>query len=150
MINLHSKNYNHMIYGITLILIGILASPNILLNKKPNAKELLDKILPYQGILGSIYFFWGAWNIVKAIFNIEYIGSWSTWWLTWFGASLIQTLLGFLLGYEVINKYILSKNDKLDQKGYEILQKLRPLENKLALIAIGLGIWIIIYNLFNF
>jgi len=38
-----------MIYGITLVLLSIIAVPSLILSKKPDAKELLKKIEPYQG-----------------------------------------------------------------------------------------------------
>jgi len=38
-----------MIYEITLILLSIIAVPSLILSKKPNAKELLEKVEPYQG-----------------------------------------------------------------------------------------------------
>lgn len=38
-----------MIWGITLILLSILAVPSLLLSKRPDARELLEKIEPYQG-----------------------------------------------------------------------------------------------------
>jgi hypothetical protein len=39
-----------MIYGITLIVLSILAVPSLILSKKPEAKEYLDKFAPYHGI----------------------------------------------------------------------------------------------------
>ncbi len=60
-----------MIYGITLIILGILAAPSLLLSKKPNAKELLDKITPYQGWIGLGFCFWGLWGIIQALLNID-------------------------------------------------------------------------------
>jgi len=36
-----------MFYGIQLILLSIIAVPSLILAKKPNAKELLEKIEPY-------------------------------------------------------------------------------------------------------
>jgi len=43
-----------MIWGITLILLSIVAVPSLILSKKPNAKELLEKVEPYQGWIGLV------------------------------------------------------------------------------------------------
>ncbi len=58
------QNLFIMIYGILLILLSIIAVPSLILSKKPNAKELLEKIEPYQGWIGIVFFFWGVWGII--------------------------------------------------------------------------------------
>ena len=55
-----------MIYGITLILLSIIAVPSLILSKKPNAQELLDKVAPYQGWIGLVFCFFGVWGVISA------------------------------------------------------------------------------------
>lgn len=133
-----------MIYGITLIMLGILAAPSLILSRKPNAKEFLDKIVPYQGWIGLLFCFWGVWGIISAILNISILGTWPIWWITWMASSVIQAILGFILGYGMINKLLLSKNEEAKRKSEELLKKLTPLQGKLGLIGIIIGIWVII------
>ena len=47
----------------------------------------------------------------------------------------------------MINKLILSKNEEAKEKGAELLAKLAPIEGKLGLIAVCLGIWVIVAKL---
>jgi len=136
-----------MIYGITLIILGLLAAPSLLLSKKPNAKELLDKITPYQGWIGLIFCLWGVWGIIQAVLSMGILGTFPIWWITWMASTTIQALLGFILGYGMINKYLLSKNDEAEKKGQELLAKLAPIQGKLGLIGVILGIWVIVANL---
>jgi hypothetical protein len=35
--------------GLWLALLGILAAPNLIISKKPEAKEIIAKLAPYQG-----------------------------------------------------------------------------------------------------
>ena len=148
-----------MIYGITLIILGLLASPAILLNcksdakllsnKKVDAKELLDKLVPYQGWAGLIFCFWGIWGIISCILNLNYLSLVPVWWITWLLCSLAQALLGFLLGYGLIVKYVLSKNEAAKEKGDQLLAKLQPLQGKIGIFGIIMGIWVIVcYILF--
>nr|WP_321452523.1 hypothetical protein [uncultured Carboxylicivirga sp.] len=136
-----------MIYGITLVVLGVLAAPSLLLSKKPNAKELLNKITPYQGWLGLALCFYGIWGIISAILNISVFTTNPIWYSTWIAGSLFEAGLGFLLGYGMINKLILSKNEEAKEKGEMLMQVLSPLQGRLGLIAIILGAWSIVASI---
>ena len=132
-----------MIYGISLILLSILAVPSLLLSKRPDAKELLDKITPYQGWIGMVFCFFGLWGILQALFHINIF---STWWITWVAGSTLQAALGFLLGYGLISKYILSKNEDAEKKGAELIANLGPIQGKLGILGLGLGAWMVVLD----
>jgi len=139
-----------MIYGITLIILGLLASPSLLLSRKPDAKELLDKLVPYQGWAGVIFCLWGIWGIISCILSISLLsfGLWGIiYWVTLLAVSIVETVLGFILGYSLIVKYALSKNEAASQKGEQLLAKLRPLQGKIGILAIILGVWLIICDI---
>jgi nicotinamide riboside transporter PnuC len=68
-------------------------------------------------------------------------------WLTLFVYAVVETALGFILGYSLIVKYVLSKNEKSAQKGEELLAKLLPLQGKLGLLGLIIGIWCIICSI---
>ena len=133
-----------MIYGITLIILGILAVPSLLLSKRPDAKEVLDQIKPYQGWLGLAFCVWGIIGVVRILLNIGIFSAIPVWWITVFAASALLALLGFILGYGKINELVLSKNDDAKEKGEQLLAKLTPIQSKLGLAAIAVGIWVII------
>ena len=133
-----------MIYGILLIVLGLLAVPSLLLSRKPNAKELFDKIAPYQGWIGVVFAFWGLWGIIGSILNLGWLGTIPIWWITYLLVALLEFGLGFILGYSLIQKYVLSKNEKGAEAGDKLLAKLLPLQGTLGIVAIVLGIWQII------
>ena len=128
-----------MIYGITLILLGCLAIPSLILAKKPDAKALFDKIAPYQGIIGLVFAFWGVWGIIQCVLNIGLLSAIPVAWGIWLLVSVVEAALGFILGYGLISKHMLSKNEAAAEKGEKLLQKLLPLQGTLGLIAIILG-----------
>lgn len=136
-----------MIYGITLIILGLLAAPSLLLSKKPNAKELLDKIAPYQGWIGLAFCFWGVWGIIQAVLNIGLLTTFPIWWITWLASSAVEAVLGFILGYGMINQLLLSKNEQTKEKGKKILAKLAPIQGKLGLAGIAVGVWVILASI---
>ena len=129
-----------MIYGITLILLGCLAVPSLIMTKKPDAKAVFDKIAPYQGIIGIIFALWGVWGIIQCLLNIGWLSLIPVAWLIWLLVSGVEAALGFILGYGLISKHLLSKSEAATEKGEKLLQKLLPLQGKLGIAAIVLGV----------
>lgn len=133
-----------MFWGITLIFLGILAAPSLILSRKPDADKILSKITPYQGWIGIIFFFWGIWGIITSILTIALIGWSPIWWFTLLIGSFMEMILGFILGYGLIAKYIFSRSEIAKEKGAAIIAKLAPVQGILGLIGIIVGIWVII------
>lgn len=133
-----------MIYGILLILLSIIAVPSLILAKKPNAQELLDKIAPYQGWIGLIFCLLGVWGIISAFLSMGLLTSAPIWWITLLAGSLVQAILGFMLGFSLINELLLSKNEKAKAKASEMREKLAPKQGKLGVFGIIVGAWMIV------
>jgi len=133
-----------MIYGISLILLSIIAVPSLILSKKPNAKELLEKIEPYQGWIGLIFCIWGVWGIITAVLNIGWLSSAPIWWITLLAGSIVEAGLGFMLGYGLINKFFLSKNADASEKAERIRERIAPKQGKLGILGIAVGAWMIV------
>ncbi len=139
-----------MSFGITLILLSIIAVPSLLLSKKPNAKELLEKIEPYQGWIGLIFCFYGVWGIVSSILNLGWLTSYPIWWGTLLAGSIIEAALGFMLGFGLINKFFLSKNEAAKEKAIVLRGKLAPKQGKLGVFGIFVGGWMIVASFLFF
>ncbi len=133
-----------MIYGISLVLLSIIAVPSLILSKKPNAKELLEKVAPYQGWIGIVFCFWGVWGIISAILNLGWLTSAPIWWITLLAGSVVEAGLGFMLGYGLISKLLLSKNANAQEKAEQIRAKIAPKQGKLGLLGIVVGVWMIV------
>ena len=132
-----------MIYGITVVLLSIIAVPSLLLSRKPNAKELLEKIEPYQGWIGLVFCFWGIWGVITSVLNIAWLTTAPIWWITLLAGSIVEATLGFMLGFGLINKLVLGKNEKAKEKAAEIRSKIAPKQGKLGILGIIVGIWMI-------
>lgn len=136
-----------MIYGITLILLSLIAVPSLILSKKPNAQELLDKVAPYQGWIGLVFCIWGVWGIITAILNMGWLTAAPIWWVTLLAGSVVEATLGFLLGYGTISKYLLGSSEEAKEKASQLLAKLAPMQGKLGVLGIGVGIWMIVASI---
>ncbi|MCB9850209.1 MAG: hypothetical protein H6817_05845 [Phycisphaerales bacterium] len=130
--------------GLSLALLGVLAAPSLLLSRKPNAKELLNKIVPYQGVFGAVCAVFGAWGLVKAILNIKWLNSFPIWWITYLGASLLEFSLGLLLGVGVLKLVI--KSPQSQEKMDLLISRLAPKQGLIGLIAICVGAWCVFAN----
>lgn len=136
-----------MIFGITLILLSFIAVPSLVLSKHAHAGELLSRIAPYQGWIGLVFCFWGVWGIISAILNLGWLTSNPIWWATLLSSSIVEATLGFLLGYGMISKLVLSKNEEAKKKGELLLAKLAPLQGKLGVFGVAVGIWTIVASI---
>jgi len=133
-----------MIWGITLILLSIIAVPSLILAKKPNAKELLAKIEPYQGWIGLLFCFWGVWGIITAVLNIGWLSIAPIWWITLLAGNVVSAALGFMLGFGQINKIFLGKNEEAKAKAAVLREKIAPKQGKLGILGIFVGAWMIV------
>lgn len=130
-----------MLSAIIAIIGGIIAASSLIVAKKPNAQELIDKLTPYQGWIGVVLTFWGVWGIIQSILNIKYIG------LAWgigLGVSAVEFIVGFLLAYSLISKYLLEKNETAKAKGQELRAKLTKYQVPAGVALIVLGVLSII------
>ena len=139
-----------MIYGITLILLSLIAVPSLLLSRKPNAAELLDKVAPYQGWIGMAFAFFGVWGIISAFLNMGWLTSAPVWWATLLAGSVVEAGLGFLLGFPLINDMLLSNNAEAQGKALALRERVAPLQGKLGVAGIGIGVWMIVANILFF
>ncbi len=130
----------YLITALITIIGGIMAAAGFFIARKPNAKELIDKITPYQGWIGIVLFLWGIWQTISVILCLGWISSALIFWLIWAILAFTNLFVGFLLGFGLISKYALSKNEEAMEKGQRIRIKLMKFQIPLGFISIAIGI----------
>ena len=120
-----------MLSAIIAIIGGIIAASSFIIAKKPDAKELIDKLTPYQGWIGVILTFFGVWGIINSLGHFSILG---------IATAAITFIVGFLLGYGLISKYLLEKNEDAKAKGQELRMKLVKYQVPAGLSLIVLGV----------
>jgi hypothetical protein len=128
-----------MLAGLITIAGGILAASSLIIARKPNAKDLIDKLTPYQGWIGMVMFFWGVWETLGCVRGLGLLSSHPIWWILWFGSSIADLVVGFLLGFGLITKYALGKNAAALARGQQIRAKLAGYQGAFGLLAIAMG-----------
>ena len=104
-----------MISTIISLLAGVLAASSAIIAKKPNAKDLIDKFVPYQGWIGVVLLIWSVKSVLLLLKNFN---------LTLLFMAILQFVVGFLLAYGIISKYLLENNDEAKEKGQALRAKL--------------------------
>lgn len=135
-----------MIGGLIPIAGGVLASSGFIISKKPNARELIDKLVPYQGWIGMVMFGWGVWETISVVTHLSMLGQAPLRFLFWTLVALSDLIVGFLLGYGLITKYTFAKNETAQKKGAEVREKLVKFQAPLGLLAIVMGALYLVWS----
>ena len=131
--------------GIWMAVLGILGAANLIIARKPDAKELIGKIAPYQGWIGAVSALWGIWGIISSVLHLGWLSLWPIFWITFLVTALLQASLGLLLGIGVLKTFI--KQPQAVEKMDQMVTKLAPKQGVLGLISIGVGLWMIVSSI---
>lgn len=134
-----------MVNGIWLALLGILAVPSLILAKRPDAKEMLGKLAPYQGWMGVVSMFWGIWGIISSVLNLGWLAHWPIYWATFLADSVLLAALGLILGIGTAKTFI--KDPTAQAKMDETLAKLAPHQGRLGIAAVAVGAWMVVSSI---
>jgi len=146
------------ITGLLCIIGGVLAASSLILSKRPDAKKALDKIAPFQGIIGVALLGWGLWDLYYFLigdgaligkfiraFGDKVPGKFKIWTYTFYYIGILEVLLGFLLGYGLIASKVGGKNPEMAAKGEAMQKKLAGIATPLGIIAVLTGLlWIFV------
>ncbi|MEJ7597739.1 MAG: hypothetical protein WKG01_07515 [Kofleriaceae bacterium] len=136
-----------MLDGLISIAGGILAASALIVARKPNAKELINKLTPYTGWIGVVMFIWGIWGVIN-IFRFLGVLTHSPLLLLFaIGIALSDLAVGFLLGFGLITKYTLSGSAVARARGDNLRAKLVPYQATFGIIAIIMGVLYILWTL---
>lgn len=134
-----------MVGGLIAIVGGIIAASGFIISRKPNAKELIDKIVPYTGWIGMVMFGWGVWETLGVVRSIGMLSEFPLRWIFWLCVALADLGVGFLLGFSLISQYALSKNAAALAKGEQLRGKLMKIQAPLGLFAIVMGVLYLVW-----
>ena len=134
-------------YGIWLFVIGVLAAPNIIVSRKPEAKEWIDKLVPFQGWLGAISLVWGIVQVIRFLSKLRWFDAIPLAFITWIVYAVILVVIGILLGMNLIKSFV--SNEEAKQKMDQLVTKLAPKQGTFGLISIIVGLWIMIDRIFG-
>jgi hypothetical protein len=120
-----------MLTGIISILGGIIAASSYIVSKKANAKELIDKLIPYQGWIGVVLLFWSIKNVLRLL---NYFNGYTLLF------AVAQFIVGFLLAYGLLSQYLFKNSEEAIEKGQQLRVKLVQYQVPAGVGLIVLGV----------
>src|SRR5512139_1195939 len=132
--------------ALVLIVGGILAISGLIVAKKPDAKQLIDKLLPYQALIGVGLLALGVVNLLRALGNhvFSLLSIFPLFGLSMLAMIVTSILLGFMFGMPQIAKWM-PGDGGAEQKGLELSRKLAPYQVILGIVGIVAGLLIVLY-----
>jgi hypothetical protein len=122
--------------ALLLILCGVLAAANFIIQKQPNSRKFIDKVSPYQGWIGVVACVVGIWIVVTTLLYGP--GIYST--LGRLITGCLEASLGFLMGFGLIVAHVLKDSPDAVAKAQQMRDKLATMQIPLGLAAIVLGV----------
>ncbi len=133
-----------LLFCILLIVAGILAAASLIIQKQPNAREVIAKIVPFQGIIGIVLLLFALYILIRILPGFSFLMQiFPLTALLLLLTLLVAIGLGFLLGYGLISQ-VLNKNAGAAQGGQAMQMKLAKFQGPLGLVGIGLGLWMLL------
>jgi hypothetical protein len=126
------------ILPLLLIAAGILAASALIVAKKPDAKQLIEKLAPYQASMGIALLVWCLYNMFVHIgisFMLLILKAWPIGGIALFGGLISGILLGVMFGMPMVAK--MSAGGAA--KGEQMAKKLAPFQVIIGLVAIVSG-----------
>lgn len=124
---------------IVAIIAGILAAASVVLEKIPSLKDFVEKIQKYQAVIGVIAILMALsplfnWAVVTKTMSIVP-------WAALIACMVSCTLIGFLLGYPVLQGlFIDDLSEENRKKADDLRLKLAPYKILGGLVSIGTGV----------
>jgi len=120
--------------AIPLFILGALGAGNLIIARKPSAKELLGKVAPYQGWLGAGMAIYGIYNIVFwVILGIGYLTTNPVGYIVGSAVSVMMFALGMLFGVGTLKTFV--KQPQAVAKMDQVVAKLAPYQGTLGIIG---------------
>jgi len=118
-----------------LILGGVLAISGLIVAKKPDAKELIAKLQPFQAIIGVVLLVFGVIHIMDAIHMLAFISLAPLFVLPMILGVFGGILLGILFGVPLIARVSASGAAKAEEMG----KKMAPFQTIIGLVCLISG-----------
>jgi len=133
-------------WPLILILGGILGCAGLIVAKKPDAKELIGKLQPFQAAIGVALLVFGVIHLLDAVRAIGFMSVIPVTVIAAFAAVASAIILGIMFGMPMVAKLSASGA----AKGEELGKKLAPYQTLVGIVAIAAGAYfLIVVNLLH-
>lgn len=132
--------------AVAVILGGVLALSGLIIAQKPDARQIIDKLTPYQALIGVGMIALSLVTLLKSLkyltdmFKLNMMFALGLWCMIGAGIAL-----GALFGMGQIIKWI-PGNSSAEQKAMELSQKVAPYQILLGLVGTAGSVVVLLYQ----
>jgi len=129
---------------IMLLILGVLGASSVIIKKRPEAKDLIDKLSKISGYVGVVAVLWGIYDVIQLLTHLGMFkyGVWGIIsWVTLLAVTAVFLGLGFIFGYGLAAAYM---SEEAKAKMADLRQKLVGYQIPLGWLSLGLAVWLII------
>jgi len=129
---------------IMLLILGVLGASSVIIKKRPEAKDLIDKLSKISGYVGVVAVLWGVYDVIQLLTHLGMFkyGIWGIIsWVTLLAVTAVFLGLGFIFGYGLAATYM---SEEAKAKMADLRQKLVGYQIPLGWLSLGLAVWLII------
>jgi hypothetical protein len=127
--------------------LGLIAASSIVISFNKDAEGLIKKISQFQGYIGVLALVWGVLGVIWHVLNFTLMANYFFDWLTLTAITGLELILGFIFGFGLIAQWTTKGNEEVEAKANDLLNKLSPWKTTLGILALGVGVWTILYDL---
>lgn len=125
------------------IIAGLLAASSVVITKMPDAENLIQKIKPYEGFIGAASLIMGVLTIFSISTMLRVSVLYGIISLT---CILSAIVMGFLLGYPVLQEFLLDDlSEETRKKSEELYERLTPYKVTSGLAAMFSGVYLLFF-----
>ncbi len=136
------------LHALLLIAGGILALSAFIVAKKPEAKAMIDKLVPFQAFIGVALLAIGLVRLLQfgPINSFRLLKVWPVLGITVIGATYGAIVLGFFFGMPQIAKWI-PGDSNAETKALELSKKIAPFQMIFGVVCLGAGLLVLLFQL---
>jgi hypothetical protein len=133
-----------LLFTLLLIACGLLAASGLIVQKRPDARVVFDKMAPFAGGMGLGLLVIGILHLLKYVLPhlFTMLGSLSG----WIAIATVVTaiLLGFLLSFGLLSSWVGRKSPEAVAKADQLRARIAPVQIPLGIAGVVFGIWSLI------
>jgi hypothetical protein len=119
---------------------GSLAAGNVIVARRPDAQDVLEKLAPFQGWIGLVMLLWGVWGIVGSALSVAALSVAPVLWVFGLLAALVCVGAGFPPAAAMLAGVVFQGNDEARAKADRLRETLAVYQVPLGFAAILVGL----------
>jgi hypothetical protein len=125
------------------IVTGILAASSVVIQKLPDASSLIEKLRPYEAGIGAA----SLCMSLVTVFNLGKIMQTGSIPFVVTTACVVATfIMGFLLGYPILQGFVFDElSEESRKKSEDLYKKMTPYKITAGLVGISTGLFLLIF-----